>query len=79
MCLHLQAMDMFDVADGYKSKAQALSRVHSPTMIIGVKSDILFPVWQQRQLAEQLKLSGYYLLIHRGYVVVSAYPYAIVV
>lgn len=53
-----KAMDMFDVGDGYKSRAQALSRVHNPAMVIGVKSDILFPVVQQRELAEQLKLSG---------------------
>ena len=26
----------------------------APTLIVGVKSDILFPVWQQRELADLL-------------------------
>lgn len=29
-----------------------------PTLVMGVSSDILFPAWQQREIAESLRLSG---------------------
>lgn len=29
-----------------------------PTLVMGAKSDILFPIWQQRQIAETLRLIG---------------------
>jgi homoserine O-acetyltransferase len=31
---------------------------HKDIMVVGVESDILFPVWQQREIAEVLKLAG---------------------
>ena len=31
---------------------------HHPTLVLGVASDILFPVWQQREIAETLKAAG---------------------
>ena len=31
---------------------------HHPTLILGVASDILFPAWQQRELAETLRAAG---------------------
>ena len=31
---------------------------HHPTLIMGVASDILFPAWQQREIAETLKAAG---------------------
>ena len=31
---------------------------HHPTLVLGVESDILFPVWQQREIAETLKAAG---------------------
>jgi homoserine O-acetyltransferase len=30
----------------------------TPTLVMGVASDILFPAWQQREVAEALRLSG---------------------
>lgn len=59
-----KAMDLFDlsedstpVRDG-SSGAASLQRVKCPSLVIGVESDILFPVWQQRDLAERLKDGG---------------------
>ena len=31
---------------------------HHPTLVLGVTSDILFPIWQQREIAQVLKESG---------------------
>ncbi|VUC20759.1 unnamed protein product, partial [Clonostachys rosea] len=30
----------------------------TPTLVMGVASDILFPAWQQREVAEALRLAG---------------------
>ncbi|KAN0064870.1 Serine O-succinyltransferase [Thecaphora frezii] len=39
--------------------ARGLARLHDmPTLVIGVQSDILFPVEQQREIAECLRLNG---------------------
>ena len=53
-----QAMDMFDLGETFGSLHVALTRVKCPTMVIGVQTDILFPVWQQRELANILQESG---------------------
>jgi homoserine O-acetyltransferase len=31
---------------------------HHPVLVMGVASDILFPAWQQREIAETLKATG---------------------
>ena len=51
-------MDLFDLSETYGSMDAALSRVKGPVMVIGVKTDQLFPVWQQRQLAKDLQAAG---------------------
>jgi homoserine O-acetyltransferase len=39
--------------------ARGMARLsHIPTLVIGVQSDILFPVEQQREIAECLRLNG---------------------
>lgn len=55
-----QAMDLFDVGEGYGSIHKALARVTCPVMIIGVQTDILFPIHQQRFLARSLQEAGQY-------------------
>ena len=57
ICL-LQAMDFFDMGEGFSSLLDGVSRVKCPTMIIGVQTDILIPVAQQRQIASLLRESG---------------------
>jgi homoserine O-acetyltransferase len=51
-------MDLFDMAEGYGSLKEGLSRVKCPVMVVGVQTDILFPIWQQRELAKVLQESG---------------------
>ncbi|KAK7505093.1 hypothetical protein BaRGS_00003663 [Batillaria attramentaria] len=53
-----KAMDMFDVAEGFPSLEEGLERVKCPIMVVGVQTDVLFPIWQQRELAEGLQKSG---------------------
>jgi len=53
-----KAMDLFDMGDGQKSYEAGVARVKCPTLILGVKSDILFPVWQQLEVAEILQAYG---------------------
>ena len=37
---------------------------HHPTLVMGVASDILFPAWQQREVAETLRKTGNDRVIH---------------
>jgi homoserine O-acetyltransferase len=46
-----KAMDMFDVGE-------AIAGFDGPSLVIGVTSDLLFPVWQQREVAHLLEQSG---------------------
>lgn len=45
---HTQAMDMFDLGQGFAKLQEGLGRIRSPALILGVQSDILFPVHQQK-------------------------------
>ncbi|XP_055342991.1 uncharacterized protein LOC129591379 [Paramacrobiotus metropolitanus] len=47
-----KAMDLFELSNA------DLARIKVPTLIIGVVTDALFPVWQQRELAHQLVENG---------------------
>lgn len=54
-----RAMDWFDVAEGHASLAAALSGIElRSARIIGVDSDILFPLHQQRELAAAFAANG---------------------
>lgn len=54
-----RAMDWFDAAEHGRSLAQALGRIEArEALVIGVRSDFLFPVAQQRELAELLSQAG---------------------
>ena len=74
MCV--QAMDLFDMSDGFSSLEEGASKVTSPVLvrhththahapvspmyiqILGVTSDVLFPVQQQREMSKLLQKSG---------------------
>lgn len=54
-----RAMDLFDAAEHGGSLEAGLARVCvDRVMLIGVESDILFPIQQQRELAEGLNTGG---------------------
>ena len=53
-----KAMDLFDLQPDEPSTGPSIADVRIPSLVIGVSSDVLFPVWQQRELAEALKKAG---------------------
>jgi homoserine O-acetyltransferase len=53
-----KAMDLFDLGDGFPSLQEGVARIKAPTLVLGVTSDILFPSWQQRELAQMLRAAG---------------------
>jgi homoserine O-acetyltransferase len=52
-----KAMDLFDLTDRIDGRP-GVERIACPTLVIGASSDILFPVWQQRELATALHKNG---------------------
>ncbi|CAI8039165.1 Serine O-succinyltransferase [Geodia barretti] len=57
-CVWMQAMDLFDMSNGYSSLEEGVQRVICPILVLGVTSDVLFPVQQQRDMSEVLQKSG---------------------
>ncbi|MEN7343846.1 MAG: homoserine O-acetyltransferase [Pseudomonadota bacterium] len=54
-----RAMDLYDVADYGGSVQSGVARAGiKEALVIGVETDILFPLWQQQELAEALTASG---------------------
>jgi homoserine acetyltransferase len=51
-------MDLFNLVEGYENSTAALSTIRCPVLVLGSQTDILFPIWQQKQLAEGLIESG---------------------
>ena len=51
-------MDLFNLTEGYESQNDALSQIQCPVLVLGSQTDILFPIWQQKQLAEGLIDAG---------------------
>ncbi len=49
---------MFDLGAGHSSLLEGVARVQAPVLVLGVNSDILFPVEQQREMAALLKEAG---------------------
>jgi homoserine O-acetyltransferase len=54
----LRAIDLFDISDGYGSYEAALARIDARVLVIGVNSDILYPAYQQEELAETMRRAG---------------------
>jgi homoserine O-acetyltransferase/O-succinyltransferase len=46
------------VARGRGGLEQALSRIRVPTLAVGIWSDVLYPAYQQRQIASLLDAQG---------------------
>lgn len=56
-----KAMDLFDLSvehNGELDLKKGISRIKCPVLVIGIQSDILFPIWQQREIARLLKETG---------------------
>lgn len=60
-----RAMDLFDVAEHGGSVNAGLAKIHARrSLIIGVETDILFPIEQQIEIAEGLKKAGRIVEFH---------------
>jgi homoserine O-acetyltransferase len=54
-----RAMDWFDISDGYDNLASSIAHIElESACIIGVESDILFPLHQQQELAHAFAANG---------------------
>jgi homoserine O-acetyltransferase/O-succinyltransferase len=53
-----KAMDLHDIARGRGSRDAALARIQAPVLALGVWSDILYPSYQQRRMAELVIEAG---------------------
>ena len=54
-----RAMDLFDVAEHGGSVNAGLAKIHAKsTLVIGVETDILFPVQQQKEIADGISRAG---------------------
>ena len=54
-----RAMDLFDVAEHGGSVNAGLAKIHTKSsLVIGVETDILFPIHQQQEIADGLKKAG---------------------
>jgi homoserine O-acetyltransferase len=53
-----RAMDLYDVASGYDSDVEALSRVSADLLFVGITSDWLFPASEVKDTAERARRAG---------------------
>ena len=57
--LHItRSMDLADPCDRYGSLDVAFARVKAKTLVVSYAGDILFPVWQSKEIAASLKKAG---------------------
>jgi len=54
-----KAMDSHNVGRGRKSVEKALSLIKARTLIIGIKSDVLFPIEEQQYLFQHIAQSAF--------------------
>ena len=60
-----RALDWFDVADHGGSVNAGLAKIHlNKALVVGVTSDILFPVYQQQEIADGLEKCGNDVVYH---------------
>ncbi len=53
-----RAMDLYDVSEGYPSLEDALCRIRSKALFVGIRSDFLFPATHVRWLADKVDSLG---------------------
>jgi homoserine O-acetyltransferase len=53
-----KAMDLFDLGDGAPSYDEGIARIRAHALVVGVTTDLLFPVHQQEEVARILREWG---------------------
>ena len=57
-----QTLDSHDVGRGRGGEKAALATLRQPALVMGVDSDVLYPVWEQEQLASMIPNSEYHAI-----------------
>jgi len=52
-----KAMDSHNVGRGYPNLKSALQQIRSKTLVVGIESDLLFPIEEQKSISEQISNS----------------------
>jgi homoserine O-acetyltransferase/O-succinyltransferase len=53
-----KAMDLHDIGRGRGGLSAAMTRIKVPAMVVGIWSDILYPMYQQEQIRDLLRANG---------------------
>ena len=53
-----KAMDLHDVARGRSGVQSAMARIAAPSLVMGISSDVLYPVYQQQQIHQLIAATG---------------------
>ena len=53
-----KAMDLHDIGFFFNTYEEAFNKIKSPILAIGIDSDILFPVYQQKEIVNLVQLHG---------------------
>ena len=53
-----KAMDLFDMGEGQPSFEEGVGRIHARALIVGVPTDLLFPIRLQEEIAATLRAQG---------------------
>lgn len=57
-----EQLDTHDVSRGRTSVAQALASIQSKCLIIGMKTDVLYPLHEQEELADLIPSSSFKII-----------------
>ena len=53
-------MDLFDLTEPLvEGGPPGIEQISCPVLVVGVTTDVLFPIWQQRELRDLLVNSGF--------------------
>lgn len=53
-----RAMDLHDIGRGFPSLEAAYRRVRAETLVVGIRSDLLFPTYLQKEMVEGIRRQG---------------------
>lgn len=53
-----RAMDLHDISRGYGSLEEAYARIRAEVLVIGIRSDLLFPPYLQKEMAAGIQAAG---------------------
>jgi len=53
-----KAMDLFDLGDGHTTFEEGVGRIKARALVVGVPTDLLFPIALQKELADALVACG---------------------